>query len=103
MLVPVSLGARTSYCMAHSSRTWGGWGTSSRGGSFPSILHLWLMPKPAASSDAFTDLILHLSKVTKKKKKIQSALVFEITFLLSSLIRKAVTALDSTLEQNKKA
>lgn len=93
--------------MAHSSRTWGGWGGSSRGGSFPSVLYLWLMPKPAASSDTFTDLMLSLSKVTKKRKEkekeIHSALVFEITFLLSSLIRKAVTALDSTLEQNKKA
>lgn len=49
--------------------------------------------------------MLSLSKVTKKRKEkeIHSALVFEITFLLSSLIRKAVTALDSTLEQNKKA
>lgn len=87
MLVPVSLGASTCHCMAHSSRTWGGWEASSRGGSFPSVLHLWPMPKPAASYDVFTDLTLHLSKVTKTKtkkkerKEIQSALVFEITSL----------------------
>lgn len=88
-------------------KEWGGWRADSR--SVPPTLcpastaRVRPTQMPVASSAAFTDGILHLSKVTKKERKFQSALVFEITFLPSPLIRKAVTALDSTLEQNKRA